>query len=201
MERLNKRPHQGSKNLAFEPRLSPGPATPIAQMVAGLLAADAEHGAILEAIEAAERQRSVRPSPAALRGTRLAHDWVLPAAFRAYAASRGMTAARIILEAEKFKNYWIAKSGSGAVKRDWLATWRNWVLTAMEGNHVAGPSRTATRDYSASGRPPTGANAILAGMARLAHRRSEERRPAGSGRALASNVDDPEEFDLEGGGA
>lgn len=34
----------------------------------------------------------------------------------------------IEIEFEKFKNYWLAKSGSGASKLDWLATWRNWFL-------------------------------------------------------------------------
>lgn len=29
--------------------------------------------------------------------------------------------------AENFRDYWIAKSGKDAVKRDWKATWRMWV--------------------------------------------------------------------------
>ena len=29
--------------------------------------------------------------------------------------------------ADTFKDYWINKSGSTAVKTDWFATWRNWV--------------------------------------------------------------------------
>jgi uncharacterized protein YdaU (DUF1376 family) len=28
---------------------------------------------------------------------------------------------------DSFKDFWIAKAGSGGVKLDWLATWRNWV--------------------------------------------------------------------------
>jgi hypothetical protein len=35
-------------------------------------------------------------------------------------------------ETEKFLNYWTAKSGKDAAKLDWLATWRNWMLTAEE---------------------------------------------------------------------
>lgn len=35
-------------------------------------------------------------------------------------------------ETEKFINYWTAKSGRDAAKLDWLATWRNWMLTAEE---------------------------------------------------------------------
>lgn len=29
--------------------------------------------------------------------------------------------------ADSFADYWRAKAGSGAVKLDWFATWRNWV--------------------------------------------------------------------------
>ena len=28
---------------------------------------------------------------------------------------------------DSFKDFWVAKAGSGGVKLDWLATWRNWV--------------------------------------------------------------------------
>jgi hypothetical protein len=35
-------------------------------------------------------------------------------------------------ETDKFVNYWSSKSGSGATKHDWPATWRNWMLTADE---------------------------------------------------------------------
>jgi hypothetical protein len=35
-------------------------------------------------------------------------------------------------ETEKFINYWRAASGQQATKLDWLATWRNWMLTAEE---------------------------------------------------------------------
>ena len=42
-----------------------------------------------------------------------------------------MAQARMNTEAEKFRNYWTAKSGAGATKRDWSATWRNWIITAM----------------------------------------------------------------------
>lgn len=35
-------------------------------------------------------------------------------------------------ETEKFINHWTAKAGREAVKVDWPATWRNWMLTAEE---------------------------------------------------------------------
>lgn len=36
------------------------------------------------------------------------------------------------VETEKFINYWQAKTGKDATKLDWVATWRNWMLTAGE---------------------------------------------------------------------
>ena len=43
-----------------------------------------------------------------------------------------MLEAMINREAIKFKNHWLAKSGRDAVKRDWVATWQNWVIRAIE---------------------------------------------------------------------
>ena len=34
---------------------------------------------------------------------------------------------QIAFEFDCFLDYWRAKAGSGAVKRDWPATWRNWI--------------------------------------------------------------------------
>jgi hypothetical protein len=38
-------------------------------------------------------------------------------------------------ETEKFINHWTAKSGKDATKLDWAATWRNWMLRAVELAH------------------------------------------------------------------
>ena len=39
-----------------------------------------------------------------------------------------------VLEQEKrFKDFWLAKAGSGACKADWFATWRNWIRRSKEG--------------------------------------------------------------------
>lgn len=63
-------------------------------------------------------------SPA--RGARLPTDWTLPDAWRAWAAT-----ARPDLDpqrvADRFRDYWVAKAGKDGCKRDWQATWRNWV--------------------------------------------------------------------------
>lgn len=36
------------------------------------------------------------------------------------------------LETEKFKNHWTASAAPSAVKRDWQAAWRTWILNASE---------------------------------------------------------------------
>lgn len=65
------------------------------------------------------------------RGERLPEDWDLPNAWRewAQANTRGIDPDR---EAAKFRDFWVAKAGAGAAKKDWLATWRNWCRTAEE---------------------------------------------------------------------
>lgn len=57
------------------------------------------------------------------------------------------------LETEKFINHWKGKAGKDAVKLDWPATWRNWMLNAEEraprfngnGHHPAPPVPTDER--------------------------------------------------------
>jgi hypothetical protein len=66
------------------------------------------------------------------RGTRLPPDWDIPTEWGTWAEDQGMTRAAIIREADKFKDYWLSKSGSGATKTDWQATWRNWIRKHLE---------------------------------------------------------------------
>lgn len=72
-----------------------------------------------------------KPSGVA-RATRLPPDWLPSDIDCAYAARQGFTPAAIERIAEKFRNYWTAKSGKAATKLDWPATWRNWVLEEAE---------------------------------------------------------------------
>jgi hypothetical protein len=177
--------------------------TPIARLVESMLADGVEHGAIVRAVEAAEASLPRRSSnPGNGRGTRLPTDWNPPPAYIAYAASVGMPASRIGLEAEKFKNYWIAKPGAGATKRDWGATWRNWILNAMEASHVAPASRRGSGGAAPiTGRAPTGADAVLAGMGRLAHRLATNRSAAQfRDGQVAKGADTAGELDFDGGG-
>lgn len=69
---------------------------------------------------------------AAKKGTRLPDDWVLPTELAEWAI-RERPGYPILLEAAKFRDFWLAKSGKDATKADWPATWRNWVRNTRMG--------------------------------------------------------------------
>jgi hypothetical protein len=168
--------------------------TPIATMVEQMLTTGVEVEVLLKAVEDAElalrrrldrkgNEQSVATSGGLTivssengRGKRLPSNWSLPPHCRDYALRRGMDDGRVTLESEKFKNYWTAKTGAAATKRDWDATWRNWVLNALERNY--GSSYNGRNGISNSRRPTAGADAILAGMGRIATRLVENRHQA-----------------------
>jgi uncharacterized protein YdaU (DUF1376 family) len=79
-----------------------------------------------------EEERSSLRSEARKRATRLASDWVPSTEDFEFAHGKGLQHSRIRTEAEKFRNYWTAKSGKDATKIDWPATWRNWILNCVE---------------------------------------------------------------------
>lgn len=74
------------------------------------------------------------------RGTRLPADWIPSDLDRAYALKQGFSAPAVERIAEKFRNYWQAKTGASATKIDWPATWRNWVLEEAERRGVSAPT-------------------------------------------------------------
>ena len=62
----------------------------------------------------------------ATRGTRLPADWKPNAELAAWSkAERPDLELRKVFE--EFKDYWSSVAGSGGVKLNWDATWRNWV--------------------------------------------------------------------------
>jgi hypothetical protein len=160
------------------------------------------HDAIVRAVETAESGNGRRTSRERdKRGTRLPPDWAPSSDLVGYAVAQGLTVERADLEAEKFKNYWSAKSGTGAVKRDWDATWRNWILNVVERRHGGPSSRGAFGATSITGPRPTRTDAVVAGMGRLAHRRAANRYATGSGdRQMEADADPSGELDLDGGG-
>jgi hypothetical protein len=133
------------------------------------------------------------------RGSRLPTNWQPSHSEVAFALDRGMPQIRVSTEAEKFRNYWTAKSGAGATKRDWSATWRNWIITTMErGSAPTNHRGQSPRPINSSGRAATGSDAILAGMGRLARRIDERRTAEITGRWKTSDGSDaPGELDFE----
>lgn len=83
-------------------------------------------------LEGAEEAPAPAPSKTSGRGTRLHRDWDLPDEWGKWAEAQGMTPDAIIRECDKFKDFWIAKSGKDASKVDWEATWRNWIRRHLE---------------------------------------------------------------------
>jgi hypothetical protein len=155
--------------------------------------------AMLERASSRAGAAKPRPRELAPRGTRLPTNWEPSDPEIAFALDRGMPQARVSTEAEKFKNYWTAKSGAGATKRDWSATWRNWIITTMErSNGLANYRGENPRAINASRRAATGSDAILAGMGRLA-RQVDERRMAEvfDGRKVSNDSAVAGKFDFE----
>jgi hypothetical protein len=141
----------------------------------------AEGVQLVAALERAVARRSAIEAPSkqsAARGTRLFAGWEPSTLDVQFALDRGLPRTRLFNETEKFRNYWTAKSGVSASKRDWSATWRNWIINTMERfeNEWSG------QNYGTISPPRgtrTGSHAILAGVAAAADRRARERMSAG----------------------
>ena len=77
------------------------------------------------------------------KGSRIPEDWAPDDKARTYAREHGLDNPTIEIEAEKFKNHWLAKTGANATKLDWPATWRTWVLNSGKFNgHGGAPPST-----------------------------------------------------------
>lgn len=74
-----------------------------------------------------EKQVDQKKSPKKI-GCRIHEDWEpYPKSFEWAFEKLGFNQNRLKDEAEKFKDYWLSKSGKDAVKVDWDATWRTWL--------------------------------------------------------------------------
>lgn len=76
------------------------------------------------------------------RGTRIPEPFVVTNELAAWYRANIGSAVDGRTEHEKFVDYWRAKTGQAAVKKDWPATWRNWMRTALERSGRRGPSST-----------------------------------------------------------
>lgn len=97
------------------------------------------------------RERRANPS-STKRGSRIPADFGISEPMREWAESKAIDL-NIELETEKFVNYWQSASGQKGVKMDWVATWRNWMLNAMEyrKNGANQTNRTSTNREKLSG--------------------------------------------------
>jgi hypothetical protein len=90
-------------------------------------------------------------SSTAKRGTRIPDDFAVTDDMVAWCRQEcpGVDGRR---ETQKFVNYWMAKSGSGATKLDWPATWKNWMLTAADriGTRASPPLKAGHVPYQNS---------------------------------------------------
>ena len=87
------------------------------------------------------------------RSTRVPEDFQPDEKMRAWFVAEGLPA--VIdgkREHEKFMDYWRAKPGATARKKDWAATWRNWMRTAAE-RAAPRPWRPGTAVVPVSGAP------------------------------------------------
>lgn len=66
---------------------------------------------------------------ASTKGTRLPEDWRLPDEWLEWALQirPDWTSQGVVRESITFRDYWLGRSGAGAVKQNWHATWRNWI--------------------------------------------------------------------------
>jgi len=67
------------------------------------------------------------------RGSRLPDDWRLPRSWGEWSLREfpAWSAETVRTEADKFKDFWIAKAGKDGAKLSWVATWRNWCRNAI----------------------------------------------------------------------
>jgi len=70
------------------------------------------------------------------RGSRLPDDWTATDDYINFALKEGLTIDAANREADKFKDYWHSAT-KNAVKKDWLATWRNWIRNNKDYNKNA----------------------------------------------------------------
>ena len=114
-----------------------------------------------------EPTTSSRPPTA--RGTRLPDSWKPSDDLIAWTREQCPTVGWH--DVERFRDYWTAKTGAGATKRDWDATWRNWARREQERRGPALRSTTTERINqvdTAAAQLAASENAALATLTHLA---------------------------------
>lgn len=75
-------------------------------------------------------------------GSRLEDDWSPPADWVEWAKDERPDL-DVILEVDKFRDFWISKPGKDGRKANWKATWRNWIRNARGPVNFRGQSQPA----------------------------------------------------------
>jgi len=81
------------------------------------------------------------------RATRLPENWLLPKDWGEWAVCEGWPEEVVRIEAEKFRDYWIGVGGQKGAKRDWQATWRNWMRNSKSPRVLQG-GRNGNGNYN-----------------------------------------------------
>jgi hypothetical protein len=85
-----------------------------------------------------------QPKSEKQKAARLPKNWVLPKSWGQWTIDElGWDELSVRREAEKFRDFWIAKGGRDAAKLDWEATWRNWCRNAKVSTAGSGASLLA----------------------------------------------------------
>lgn len=101
-------------------------------------------------------------------------DWIQAAGMKR--VERGLEAIDLRYEAERFQNYWAAKSGGNATKVDWRLTWLNW---ATDREKTANGQRK--NGYARAPKPSAHDNFLAGGAAYFAKRFPDQERDEGEG--------------------
>ena len=84
------------------------------------------------------------------RAGRIPENWLPSPDNILFAINEGFQENQVGRIADKFKDYWTAASGRNAAKKDWDATWRNWVRREAERVSVKKPERMGTMEAAQS---------------------------------------------------
>lgn len=82
---------------------------------------------------------------AAKRGRTIPDPFMVTLDMRAWAAEKAPLV-QVDQSTERFVDYWRAKTGKDATKKDWIATWRNWLRNDQERAEQRGPRRATPTD-------------------------------------------------------
>lgn len=90
-----------------------------------------------------------KPKPKAKRATQIPETWIPSDSTRKWADSEGFTEAEVDSQILRFVDHW---RGKGETRKDWDATFRNWMRNAREWGHLQAkpPGQSSTGRISPS---------------------------------------------------